>query len=1052
VLDYRPGVGGRERRVPVLQYTRKKAFRISAAVALVVVLYALAGFLLAPRLLRSALMEDIPKTLGATPQVGEIHINPFLFRVEIRDFSLTAPDGEKLLGFGRLFVDFDLSSIWHRAYTFGNIDIDAPWINATVAKDGDLNLLQLRPKTSDAKPAATPAPKNEPLPAIRIGSFKVSAGSVTYDDRSRPSDFSARLAPINFELRDFTTGIEGGRFTFTGVSKLGERIEWRGHLSAQPIESDGELHIGGLQARTIWDYVEDQVSFAVNSGSIDVDATYKFSLKDAVDLHVDVSKVAVSDLSVRPKQSDVDWITVPRMLVSGTTVDLSKRHAHVDSLSLTGLKLTTWLEPDGSLNLLRLLGKPAAAPSSAAPPSAATPAPKAAGPPAASAAPGAAVTPASGSVPAAAPWKFDLGEFVLQEASISAEDRGTSPAAKVLLAPLSVKVDGVSLDLAKPVTVALETRVNDTGTLKLDGTVTPQPLSADVALKLDAIELKAAQPYIAQRTSMTLLEGRLSADAKIRYGAAKPALQFTGDVSVAALRTVDNALHDPFIDWDRLDVTGLNFQHGPDRLDIDQVMARKLYARVIIEPDRSLNVTRVMAGPGATVVAPVVSGGEPVAQTAPSAPVAPTRKSAASKSRAGKVAASAPAPAAAPMMPMAVKKIVLHAGTANFSDLSLQPNFATGIQSIEGTVTGLSSKPNSRAKVDIHGAVDQFSPVAITGEVNVLSAALYTDLSLSFRNMELSTFNPYSGKFAGYNITKGKLTTELHYKVDGRKLDAQHHIIVDQLEFGAKTESKDAVSLPIKLAVALLKDRNGVIDLNIPVNGTLDDPKFRLGPLIWKVFVNILEKAVTAPFALLGSLFGGGPDLQFIDFSPGVSGLDPAALDKTRAIVKALNERPQLKIDVPIAEVDELDRPALIEVQFSAQLRDAQSGKSGAKNSAAGAPEFEAMDPAAKVALLTKLYVKALGGEPKYPEEVTGIKAKPDLAAAKVDFLSKALHEHIAVAVAAADLTALGQQRAVAIQQALLTDSQVAADRVFLVVSDKAKNQDGKVRLELSLK
>ena len=148
----------------------------------------------------------------------------------------------------------------------------------------------------------------------------------------------------------------------------------------------------------------------------------------------------------------------------------------------------------------------------------------------------------------------------------------------------------------------------------------------------------------------------------------------------------------------------------------------------------------------------------------------------------------------------------------------------------------------------------------------MLSAALYTDLAMSFRNIELSTFNPYSGKFAGYNISKGKLTTELHYKVDGRKLDAQHHIIVEQLEFGDKTESKDAVSLPVKLAVALLKDRNGVIDLNLPVTGSLDDPKFKLGPIIWKVFVNILEKAVTAPFALLGSLFGGGPDLQFVDF------------------------------------------------------------------------------------------------------------------------------------------------------------------------------------------
>ena len=200
------------------------------------------------------------------------------------------------------------------------------------------------------------------------------------------------------------------------------------------------------------------------------------------------------------------------------------------------------------------------------------------------------------------------------------------------------------------------------------------------------------------------------------------------------------------------------------------------------------------------------------------------------------------------------------------------PNFSAGHSESEwDACSACPQSPSSRAKVDLHGSVDEFSPVSINGEVNFLSAALYTDLAMSFRNIELSIFNPYSGKFAGYNISKGKLTTELHYKVDGRKLDAQHHIVIDQLEFGDKTASKDAVSLPIKLAVALLKDRNGVIDLNLPVSGSLDDPKFRLGPIIWKVFVNILEKAVTAPFALLGALFGGGPDLQFIDFHPGTS-------------------------------------------------------------------------------------------------------------------------------------------------------------------------------------
>ena len=1023
----------------LLQFTKTKAFRISAVLALLVALYALAGFVLAPRILRSALMEDIPKTVDATPTVGEIRVNPFLFQLEIKDFSLAAPGGEKLLGFGRLFIDFELSSIWHRAYSFAGIDIDAPFVNAIVAHDGILNLSRLKPKTPPAKPQE----KTQGVPAVRIGSFNVRRGLVTYEDHNRPTEFAARLEPINFALVNFTTGAEGGRFTFTGSSKLGERVEWHGHMSVQPIESDGEFRIDGLQVHTIWEYLEDRLNFAVNSGTIDLNATYKFSLRDTVDLQAALSKIAVNDLTVRPKGGDNDWVTVPSLLVSGTTVDLSKRQAHVDSLALSGVKLVTWLEPDGSFNLLKLAQSPAAAaPAPPATPAAAPAATAAAAPPPnAGAAPAASVTP---------PWKFDLRELSLREASISAEDRSTSPAAKVLLAPLSLHVDGVSLDLAKPVTIALDARINSTGSLNVSGEVTPQPLSANVSLKLDGIDLEAAQPYIAQHTSMTLSSGRLSGDAKVRYGGAKkPALEFAGNLSVAGLHTLDNALHDDFINWDRLDVSGITFQHDPDRLDIQQVVARKLYARVIIEPDTSLNVKRVLAGPGATVVAAPAPGGAPVAATAP-VPATPRGKAASGKLASSKAARSAPAAAASATMPMAIKKIVLHAGQANFADLSVQPNFATGIQSIEGTVLGLSSKAKSRAKVDIHGAVGAFSPVDITGEVNVLSAALYTDLALNFRNMELSIFNPYSGKFAGYNITEGKLTTELHYKVEGRKLDAQHHITVDQLEFGDKTASKDAVSLPIKLAVALLKDRHGVINLDIPVSGTLDDPTFRLGPIIWKVFVNILEKAVTAPFALLGALFGGGPDLQFVDFQPGAADLDSAAADKIRAMVKALNERPQLKIEVPIAWVSELDRPTLVEARFLTQVREAQSGKGGRNKSPGAAPDFGQLDAPAKVELLTQVYAKDVGGEPKFPQEISNLKTKPELAAAKADFLTKALHEHIAVTDG--DLTALGQQRAMAVQQALLTGTELDPARVFLVVNDKAKNQDGKVRLELSLR
>jgi hypothetical protein len=571
---------------------------------------------------------------------------------------------------------------------------------------------------------------------------------------------------------------------------------------------------------------------------------------------------------------------------------------------------------------------------------------------------------------------------------------------------------------------------------------------------------------------MILRSGRLGGDAQVSYsqvakpgGNAKagPAFSFAGDIDVEDLRTVDDLRHDDLVKWDRLDIRGLKFQQNPSRLEIAEVLVRKPYARAIIESNATLNVTNALKGPGGgksgTADAHGAAGAqEPVAQEA-AAPPEPAAKRAGSRNKGAAASPDAAAPSSAQAqsasaaMPMAIKKVLIKDGLANFTDLSVSPHFSAAIQKLQGSVLGLSSKPGSRATVDLEGAIDAFSPVSIKGQVNLLSAALYTDLALDFRNMELSIFNPYSGKFAGYNITKGKLTTELHYKVEGRKLDAQHHIVIDQLEFGDKTESKDAVSLPIKLAVALLKDRNGVIDLNLPVTGSLDDPKFRLAPIIWKVFVNILEKAVTAPFALLGSLFGGGPDLQFIDFHPGVSTVDASQTDKVKAIVKALQGRPQLKIEVPIAAVPELDRPALIDAEFESRLSEAMAqAPSRKKQAAAGAasPAFDQLDPSSKLDLLTRVYQHEMGGEPKYPDAVTAVKQKPEQISAKIDFLTAALHEHLTVPDDR--FKALGEQRAQALQQALLTDTQIDPARVFLVANDKATAKDGSVRAELSLR
>ena len=1045
---------------------KEKIVWIPALCALLLAAYALIGFVWAPKLLHDALLDGIKKNTGLQARVGEIHFNPFLLQLEVKDFSLPDENGSALTGFARLFVDFEVSSLWRRAFVFQDIELGGPYANAVISPQGLLNFSALKPKSTEpGQPAAES--KDAALPSIQVASVSVTQGAASYEDRSRADPIALKLDPITFELKDFTTGAEGGRFKFTGASKLGERLQWQGHFSLQPLSSDGQFQIDALRAQTLWNYVRKQVGFFVPSGTIDLNGEYTFTLRTQPELQVKLAQVSLKDLAIRPAESGPDWITVPQLTVAGTNLDLSKHAVHVDSISIDRARVVAWMEPGGALNLQQLL-KPARAGVSEAPP-----------PGLLQPASGAPLKPVVTPTPRPSEWTVQLGAFLVHDAALSIQDRSTKPAVSVELAPMNLQVGGISQDLSHPLNVQFDSGVNARGKLTVTGSVRPAPLLADLNVGLAGFQLEAIQPYLAQHTALTLKDGALNVEGKLhveppsdsapavarvskRRVETKPMLQFAGDVSVDHLHTIDNLLRQDLVKWNRVQIKGINFQRAPDRLDVDQILANRLYARVLVEPDRTLNVTQVLAGPEGLPPSSADAPSDSAVPPAAAAKPATSRRVPAKDAKKGVVAAAVPPPASAPpMMPINIKKVVVQASSANFSDLSLQPNFSAGIVALEGSVTGLSSKPNSRAKIDLHGQVDRFSPVAIRGEVNVFSSVLYTDVSMSFRNMELTTFNPYSGKFAGYNISKGKLTTELSYKIEGRKLNAGHHIIIDQLEFGDKTASKDAVSLPVKLAVALLKDRHGVIDLEVPVTGSLDDPHFRLGPIIWKVVLNLLVKIVTSPFALLGSMFGGGPDLQFVDFPAGLGTLDEAGQNRVKTIAKALVERPQLKIAVPLAAVSELDRPALLESKLHALLLEQQRPQNPRKKDAsAEPPAFDSLPPPTQMELLATVYKKLTGGAAKFPAPAE-VPPAPDVPApSKAELKAQQLSANIAflraellksLSVDEAEVQALAQARAGAIQQVLLTDTQIDPARVFLVANNKAKAQANAVRLELTL-
>ena len=951
-------------------------------VAALIIVYALVGFLWVPHLLRTNAQSYVADDLGRSLALGKISFNPFTFRLSVRDAKLSEKDGEDIASFAELVVNGELASIWQRAVVLKEVRLDAPDVNLIVGRDGSINLAHLAPVKSEA--AAVPEAE-APLPRIHIGQLAVNGGRVDFEDRTRPAPFTATLAPIRFVLEDFRTDLnhENG-YEFAAQSSAGETLEWSGSFTAQPLGSQGQFAFRQVRIQTIQRYLQGQFPVRLVDGLFSFAGSYRVSLHPTLSLDVGLPEIAGENLTLaeRAAPESQPVAVVPKIRVAGTQFSFGSRSLRVDKVEIDGARFRANRESDGSLNVERLT-------KSDAPAAATDPAPVAAETPATSAS-----------------WHWAVGEILFADTAVDFEDRAVAPVTQFNLAPVTVSVAGLSSEPGAKIRLTADVGMNGTPLLKTAGDVQLEPLTAALSLDLNAFDLATLQPYVAQATNMSLRAGKLSVKGDVSVAAkegASPSMQFKGDVQVADFHTIAGPANDDLVKWRSLALTGIDLSRSPDRLTIERIVARQPYARVIIRQDQTLNVTAALKGDSAATT----ETEQPPEAKKPSTP--PT--------------------------PMRIKSISLTGGSALFADYSITPSFATGIVDLEGTITGLSSQPNSRAKVQLAGKVDRYAPVDITGEVNLLSAAKYTDIALNFRNMELTTFNPYSGKFAGYAISKGKLSTELRYKVDDRKLDAQHHIVVDNLEFGDKTDSKDAAPIPIKLAVALLKDRHGVIDLQLPVTGSLDDPKFRLGPIIWKALLGLLTKIVTAPFAALGALFGGGDELAYVDFLPGSAELPAGQIEQLAKLAQALAERPQLRLDVPVTLLAAEDSKAIAVATLYERV-----------------PQLaDTSDEAAVQKRLTQLealYKTSTKAAPEYPPE-TQVEKTIDWNA-RTEWIEARLLEGMQPDQPTLD--ALARQRAQAVQSAVLANTAVAPERLF-ITTERAPSlaSDGKVRMELKL-
>ncbi len=992
--------------------SRRRIIALAVAAALIGA-YAVAGFIAVPHFGRQAAVDFVRTHYGRTLTLADVRFNPFTLNLDVSGLALPDADGQTMIGFERLHVGLQLASLWRLGPSFSEILLERPYVRAVFRPGGELNLADLGkgfpPSPQPQKPGAPPR--------LYIGRLAVIDGGTTFEDRTRSAPFRADFKPIAFELRDFsTTAATGDGYTLHAASPQGERLDWKGIVHLAPVSSHGEFEIADLKARTLWSYLSGSVPFEIDSGVIAVKGEYNLSLATAgpMTLTLDVHSTTVTGFAVKPQGGAEDYVRLARLEVAGTHVDLTRRSVLVDKVQLAGGEIRAWLSEQGRINLLDL-------------------APTASGGGSAAAGGGASAAPApAGASPA---WTVSVPDISVAGLKISAEDRQVSPAAVVVLNPLELHVGGFNLAPDDVLDLTLSSAVNTSGRIAANARVAPRTASVTAHLEAEHLGLPALQPLLAHYTQMTLLRGELGAKVDFERRA-DGSFGVKGETRITDLSTVDNALKKDFIKWRELRIADVSYRSQPASLRVGSITALEPYVRMIIAPDRSVNIKEVLTAPGAR---PAPGG---AASNAPPAAAAATN-----------AAQSSRKPAPLTPFPAAIGAVRMVNGSADYTDLWIKPSFALGMQALNGAVTGLSSDPNSRARVQLDGKLASYSPLHIAGELNLLSAALYTDVTLSFKDLDLTIVNPYSGYFVGYKIDKGKLSVDVSYKIEQRQLSAAQHFVVDQLELGDRVESPEAMHLPLKLAISLLKDRNGVIDLPLPMTGSLDDPHFAIGPIIWKVFVNVIEKAATAPFALLGHLFGGGEHVNIVEFAAGSAELTPPVQNQLAALSKALTERPQLKLDVPIVASAALDRPQLARAQLARELAVlAETSRQGRKHPQQAA-ELELADPASHFALLVGQYHTDLGKEAALPPSALAVQAAKKGEAVPYDpaiaDLEKALLAHIQIPDA--DLDQLGRSRATAIQNALIAGGQVDPARVFIVNTAPKPDSGDTVKVELAV-
>lgn len=966
----------------------KGLIRAAGALLTALALYSLLGFLILPGIALRVANQQLANYATVPARIERIELNPFSLELTLWGLKIGEP-GKEQVGFERLYANLQIDSLWTRALHLADVQLDKPKTEILFDKAGTLNLAQLF-KVPPSKPTPDD-PESKPFP-LRIERIKLAGGYVHFED-VRPSEpIEFLYDKLDFELKNLSTLPEDNAdMTLVAAGPEGGQIDWTGNFSLVPIASEGKLKVTDGKMKVWWPYVRDAVPLVLEDGVLNFSTDYKLNLAKETELNLTNVSASIAPFAIKAPDGR-PLARLERLDVSETSIDLAKQQVIVGKIRSN--KLETWAarEADGQLDWQKLFAsqpsKPAAAPEPAtAPATADSPKPEAVAP--------------------SKPWQVLLKDVQLRNYQVHLADRQVKPAVALELGPLNVDVQDFDSLNQSPFTLKIDTGLGKQGKIQASGQVNLNPVSAKLKVDTKDIDLRVAQSYISPFIRLELRSGMLGSNLDVNLKSTEPlALQITGRAQVDQLHTLDTLKTRDFLKWQRLVVEGLNYQHG-NSLSIDKINLLQPYVRFMINDDRTTNVDDLL-----------------IPQPADSGAKSTTKSSASNEKPLG----------------IRIGQIAINDGSANFADFSLTPNFATAIQQLNGQIGTIDSRQAKPASVDIKGKVDRYAPVTIKGSVNPFDPMAALDIATSFKRVELTTLTPYSGKFAGFRIRKGRLNLDLHYIITKGQLKAENKVVVEQLQLGEKVDSADAVDLPIRLAIALLKDTDGKISIELPVTGDLNNPQFSVMPIVWQTLRNLVVRAATAPFKFIGGLVtgGGSEDLGNVSFAAGSSALSKDAESALNSLSKALKERPALRLEIEGTAAASSDGPFLAgerlerEYQYNYyKILQRRGDKVPAQASLLVVPEKE------KAPLLEGIYRTRLKQQP--PAEWK------DLGG---DERTAKLREGVIKFWSASDvlLRQLGQDRASAIKDYLVDKGQLDDDRVYFIDANLGQaEKDGRV-------